>query len=68
MITYTIFYGFQFKVASFAVIAGAWMRYFIIKETDNFGLVLIPQFICALSDPFFYNGLSKITCVWFGDG
>ena len=45
----------------------AWSRYFVLANTDKFWIVMIPQAICALAQPFLMNGNSKMASIWFGD-
>lgn len=57
-----------FKKAALLTIIGQWGRYMtILMFPDQFWLTIIPAAVIALGGPFFFNGLCKFACVWFGD-
>lgn len=57
----------SFKLGALATVIGCWGRYFITLVGDEFSLILIPQTICGIAQPFIVNGISKLALIWFGD-
>lgn len=43
-----------------AMIIGTWLRFFAIKYTDNFYVLLASQSLIAISQPFVGNAASKL--------
>ena len=56
-----------FRVSAIGIIGACWLRYFVLKETGDFVLFLIPQALVAVFQPFLYDAISKIATRWFAD-
>lgn len=54
-------------MAALGTTLGAWLRYLILKETNNFYWLLVPTAFSACFQPFLCNGVSKLSTAWFGD-
>lgn len=62
-------YGLEkpFKIASLGSVIGAWLRWYLMYQTDDFSLILVGTGVVAVFQPFIYVGVSKVATRWFSD-
>lgn len=56
-----------FRVSCVCIILAGWFRWVIMAQTNRFEYMLIGQGICAIFQPFLYNGISMLATRWFPD-
>jgi len=57
----------NFRAAALIIIVACWLRWLLMVLTNSFAFLLFGQGLVAISQPFIYNGISKIATRWFPD-
>ena len=56
-----------FVLSAGGTVVGAWLRYLVVKHDASFNWLIVAQSLIGATQPFIYNGSSKIATSWFGD-